>query len=318
MRGIMLLYFTFVISPLCAQTYDLIIRKGKIIDGSGNSWYYGDVGIKDGKILAIGKLQSEQGKREIQANGLIVAPGFIDVHTHIEGESLTNPTANNFIFDGVTSVVTGNCGGSNLDLATYFHKLDSVKTSINVASLIGHNTVRRAIMGDLQRDPTPDEQMKMEALVEKAIKEGAVGFSTGLIYVPGTYSKTPEVVGLAKASAKYNGVYASHIRDEGDHVADAVNEAISIGREAKMPVEISHFKVTYKPNWGRSAETISLVEKARLEGIDVTVDQYPYIASSTTLDTTVPTWVFGGGRDSLKQRINDPKIRLKIKNEMVK
>ncbi len=172
-------------------------------------------------------------------------------------------------------------------------------------------------MGDLQRDPTSDEQMKMEALVEKAMKEGAVGFSTGLIYVPGTYSKTPEVVGLAKASSKYNGVYASHIRDEGDHVTDAVNEAISIGREAKMPVEISHFKVTYKPNWGRSVETIGLVEKARLEGIDVTIDQYPYIASSTTLDTTVPTWVFGGGRDSLKIRINDPKMRLKIKNEMV-
>jgi N-acyl-D-amino-acid deacylase len=203
-------------------------------------------------------------------------------------------------------------------MASYFRKLDSVKTSINVASLIGHNTVRRAVMGDLQRDPTSDEQIKMEALVEKAMKEGAVGFSTGLIYVPGTYSKTGEVVGLAKASSKFNGVYASHIRDEGDHVTDAVNEAISIGREAKMPVEISHFKVTYKPNWGRSTETLGLVEKARQEGIDVTIDQYPYIASSTTLDTTVPTWVFGGGRDSLKLRINDPKMRTKIKDEMVK
>ncbi len=315
---IVLLFISFIASPLYAQTYDLIIRNGRIIDGSGNSWYYGDVGIKEGKIAAIGKLQKEQGKREILANGLIVAPGFIDVHTHVEGESLTNPSASNFIFDGVTSVVTGNCGGSNLDLAHYFRQLDSVRTSINVASLIGHNTVRRAVMGDLQRDPTAEEQMKMEALVEKAMKEGAVGFSTGLIYVPGTYSKTPEVVGLAKASSKYNGVYASHIRDEGDHVTDAVNEAISIGREAKMPVEISHFKVTYKPNWGRSTETISLVEKARQEGIDVTVDQYPYIASSTTLDTTLPTWAFGGGRDSLKLRINDPKMRLKIKNEMVK
>ena len=315
---IILLFAFFIPSQLSAQTYDLIIRNGKIIDGSGNSWYYGDLGIKDGKIASIGKLSSAQGRREIVATGLIVAPGFIDVHTHIEGESITTPTANNFIFDGVTSVVTGNCGGSNLDMATYFRKLDSVKTAINVASLIGHNTVRRAVMGDLQRDPTSDEQKKMESLVEKAMKEGAVGFSTGLIYVPGTYSKTPEVVGLAKAASKYNGVYASHIRDEGDHVTDAVSEAISIGREANMPVEISHFKVTYKPNWGRSAETLGLVEKARQEGIDVTVDQYPYIASSTTLDTTVPTWVFGVGRDSLKQRINDPTLRQKIKNEMVK
>jgi len=317
MKGIILLLACFITVQLHAQTYDLVIRNGKIIDGSGNSWYYGDVGIKDGKIAAIGKLLETQGKRVILANGLIVAPGFIDVHTHIEGESLQTPTAPNFIFDGVTSVVTGNCGGSNLDMATYFRKLDSVKTSINVASLIGHNTVRRAVMGDLQRDPTPDEQIRMEGLVEKAMKEGAVGFSTGLIYVPGTYSKTPEVVGLAKASSKYNGVYASHIRDEGDHVTDAVNEAISIGREARMPVEISHFKVTYKPNWGRSVETLGLVEKARQDGIDVTVDQYPYIASSTTLDTTVPTWVFGGGRDSLKHRINDPIMRQKIKNEMV-
>ncbi len=300
-----------------AQSFDLVILNGKIIDGTGNSWYYGDVGIRNGKIVSIGKLTNAETKRVILANGLIVAPGFVDVHTHIEGGESTSPTADNFIFDGVTSVVTGNCGGSNLDMAAYFRRLDSAKISINVASLIGHNTVRRAVMGDLQRDPTAEEQMKMEGLVEKAMKEGAVGLSTGLIYVPGTYSKTPEVVGLAKSSSKFNGVYASHIRDEGDHVTEAVNEAISIGREAKMPVEISHFKVTYKPNWGKSTETIGLVEKARLEGIDVTVDQYPYVASSTTLDTTVPTWVFGGGRDSMKLRINDPDMREKIKKEMV-
>ncbi len=314
----LIIYFSFFVSTQAiAQSFDLVILNGKIMDGTGNSWYYGDVGIRNGKIVSIGKLSNAQTKNSIHANGLIVAPGFVDVHTHIEGGEFTTPTADNFIYDGVTSVVTGNCGGSNLDMAAYFKRLDSAKISINVASLIGHNTVRRAVMGDLQRDPTSDEQIKMEGLVEKAMKEGAVGMSTGLIYVPGTYSKTPEVVGLAKASSKYNGVYASHIRDEGDHVTDAVNEAISIGREAKMPVEISHFKVTYKPNWGRSTETLGLVEKARLEGIDVTVDQYPYVASSTTLDTTVPTWVFAGGRDSLKLRLADPLLRAKIKKEMV-
>lgn len=317
MKRFILLFSCVISTQAMSQSFDLVILDGKIIDGTGNSWYYGDVGIRNGKIVSIGKLSNAQTKYVIPAAGLIVAPGFVDVHTHIEGGEFTTPTADNFIYDGVTSVVTGNCGGSNLDMAAYFKRLDSAKISINVASLIGHNTVRRAVMGDLQRDPTSEEQIKMQELVEKAMKEGAVGMSTGLIYVPGTYSKTAEVVGLAKASSKYNGVYASHIRDEGDHVTDAVNEAIAIGRDAKMPVEISHFKVTYKPNWGRSTETIGLVEKARLEGIDVTVDQYPYVASSTTLDTTVPTWVFGGGRDSLKARINDPTMRMKIKKEMV-
>lgn len=311
------LAFVFMTSIASAQTYDLLIKNGKIIDGTGNSWFYGDVGVREGKIVTIGKPGDAEARKVIDATGLIVAPGFIDVHAHIEGGEFTTPTANNFIYDGVTSVVTGNCGGSNPDLAAYFRRLDSVKLSINVASLIGHNTVRRAVMGDANRDPSADELLKMQALVAQAMKDGAVGFSTGLIYVPGTYSKTSEVVGLARSASEYGGVYASHIRDEGDHVVDAVNEAISVGREARMPVEISHFKVTYKPNWGRSGETISLVERARLEGLDVTVDQYPYIASSTTLDTTVPTWAFSGGRDSLKTRLNDPSTRLKIKKEMV-
>lgn len=317
MRPLLLLVALLINALAFSQSYDILIRNGKIIDGTGNSWYYGDVGIREGKIIWIGKAEGRMAKRVIDANGLIVAPGFIDVHAHIEGGESTTPTADNFIYDGVTSVVTGNCGGSNANIAQYFSRLDSIKTSINVATLIGHNTVRRTVMGDVQRDPTPEEQERMQQLIEKAMQEGAVGMSTGLIYVPGTYSKTAEVVGLAKVAARHQGVYASHIRDEGDQVTDAINEAINIGREAKIPVEISHFKVTYKPNWGRSVETISLVENARAEGLDVTMDQYPYVASSTTLDTTMPTWVFAGGRDSMKMRINDPATRLKIKKEMV-
>ncbi|HMG90874.1 MAG TPA: amidohydrolase family protein, partial [Chryseolinea sp.] len=227
-----------LISPInsFSQKYDLIVSGGKIVDGSGNSWFYGDVGIKDGKIVAIGKLSANDATRVLEAHGLVIAPGFIDVHTHIETNDLKVPAAGNFIYDGVTSVVTGNCGSSNTDVARYFSRLDSVKTSINIATLIGHNSVRRSVMGDSQRNPTPDEQTRMEDLVRKGMREGAVGFSTGLIYVPGTYSKTGEVIGLAKAASEFNGVYASHIRDEGDHVTEAIEEAINIGRQAKMPV----------------------------------------------------------------------------------
>ena len=300
-----------------AQQYDLVIMNGKIMDGSGNPWYYGDVALKGGTIVKIGNSSGWNAFRVIDAKGLFLAPGFIDVHTHIEGNDLKVPTAGNFIMDGVTSVVTGNCGGSNVDIARYFRQLDSAKTSINVATLIGHNSVRRKVMGEGHRDPSAEEQKQMEEEVAKAMQEGAVGLSTGLIYVPGTYSKTAEVIGLAKSAAKYNGVYASHIRDEGDLVTEAIEEAINIGRQARIPVEISHFKVTYKPNWGRSASTVEQIEKARREGVDVTIDQYPYVASSTTLNTQIPNDALSGGMDSLKLRLKDPKTRQKIKLEIL-
>jgi N-acyl-D-amino-acid deacylase len=300
-----------------AQQYDLLLINGKIVDGTGNPWYYGDVAVKDGKIAAIGKIAATEALKVVDVKGLIVAPGFIDVHTHIEGNDLKIPTAGNFIHDGVTSVVTGNCGSSNTDIARYFYRLDSVKMSVNIATLVGHNSVRRAVMGEGQRDPTAEEQKQMEDLVEEAMMQGAVGLSTGLIYVPGTYSKTLEVIGLAQAASRHQGIYASHIRDEGDHVTEAIEEAINIGRVANIPVEISHFKVTYKPNWGRSVSTLAQVEKARLEGIDVTIDQYPYVASSTSLNTTLPSWVFSGGRDSVLFRLRDKSIRNTIKDEML-
>lgn len=317
LRRYVLFFLLSAAVPCYAQDYDLLLTGGKIIDGTGNSWFYGDVAIKNGIIVAVGNVPADKAVTTIDVKGLIVAPGFIDVHTHIEGNGLVVPTADNFIYDGVTSVVTGNCGSSRTDLSHYFFSLDSVKTSINVASLIGHNSVRRAVMGDSQRDPSPDEQKAMEDLVAQAMKNGAVGFSTGLIYVPGTYSKTAEVIGLAKAAARYHGVYASHIRDEGDEVTAAIEEAVNIGRQANMPVEISHFKVTYKPNWGRSVQTIAQITKARQEGIDVTVDQYPYVASSTSLNTVVPSWVFGGGIDSVRIRLANAEIRKKIKAEML-
>lgn len=299
------------------QDFDLIIRNGRIIDGTGNSWYRSDIGIRNGQIIRIGKLQQAKGSREIDAKGMIVAPGFIDVHAHIESGIFARPTADNYLFDGVTTVVTGNCGGSESDIPLFFHRIDSAGSSINVATLIGHNTVRSAVMGRDNRQPTAEEQSKMELMVEKAMQEGAVGLSTGLIYVPGTYAKTEEVIGLAKAAAKYNGVYASHIRNEESQVTQAIEEAINVGRMANIPVQISHFKVGGKANWGRSTQTIAMIEEARKQGWDVTIDQYPYTASSTNLGVRLPSWAIAGTNDSIRARINNPVMRKQIIEEML-
>ena len=279
----------FLSSTVSAQQQvDILIRNGRIVDGTGNSWIYGDISVKDGKIAAIGKLSHVTAVTTIDAKGLVVAPGFIDVHTHIEGEETSNPTADNFIYDGVTTVITGNCGASRVKVGEYLAMIDSLKTSINVATLIGHNDVRRAVLGNSNRDPNEEEMKKMEGIVDTAMQQGAVGLSTGLIYIPGAYSKTAEIVRLAQVASRYNGVYASHMRNEGDSVLHAINEALHIGRTANLPVEISHFKVSGQQNWGRSKETVALIEKARLDGIDVTIDQYPYTASSTSLSTMLP------------------------------
>ncbi len=291
---------------------DYIIENGKILDGTGNSWYYGDIAVKDGKILAIGKLNQIKAARRIDAGKRIVCPGFIDVHGHIEGSIFERPTADNYIHDGVTTVITGNCGGSAENLKEFFRRSDSTKTSINVASLIGHNTIRKAAMGLDNRFATAAEQQQMETLAEQAMKDGAVGMSTGLIYLPGMYSNTSEVSGIAKAIAKNNGIYASHIRNEENGVRDAINEAIQIGIDADIPVQISHFKVSGRANWGRSKETIAMIDSARLLGYDVTIDQYPYTASSTNLGVRLPDWSLAGGTDSLKSRLDNPELHKQI------
>jgi len=294
----------------------ILIKNGKILDGTGNTWFLSDVLISNGVIRKISKNIEVSADLIIDARGQIVAPGFIDVHGHIEGGIQSKPTAENYIYDGVTTVVTGNCGNSADDLNSFFKRLDSNGVSINVASLVGHNTIRGKVLKMENRAPTNQEQVQMENLVAEGMKAGAVGFSTGLIYVPGTFSKTEELIGLSKQSAKYGGLYVSHIRDEGDSVHVAIDEAIRIGREAQLPVEISHFKITGKHNWGSSVKTLWQVEAARRAGIDVTIDQYPYTAGSTNLHSRIPSWALAGGNDSLHYRLMSPHIKTKIIEEM--
>ncbi len=316
-RTLFLLLFPILVSAQDPATCDILITNGKIIDGTGNSWYYGNIAVKDGKIIRIGRDVNMPAAKTIDAKGLIVAPGFIDVHTHLEDDETKDPEAKNFIYDGVTTCVTGNCGSSNVDIGKYLQWVDSLKLSINVASLIGHNDVRKAVMGRANRDATADEMSRMEQLVDKAMKDGAVGLSTGLIYIPGTYTKTPEIVALAKVAAKYDGVYATHMRDEGDSVTYAINEALTIGREAKIPVEISHFKLSGQHNWGRSRETVPMIEAARKEGIEVTIDQYPYTASSTSISTLLPDDVLADGQDSIIARLQRPEVRKQVTDHIL-
>ncbi len=317
MKYFLLLLLLASLNAYSQDTADVLIKHGKIIDGTGNPWYYGDVAIKDGKVYKTGNLFYLPARRILDAQGLIIAPGFIDVHTHIEDDEVKNPFATNFIADGVTTVITGNCGISRVDLGAYFKMLDSLHTSINVASLIGHNDVRKAVMGRANREPTTKELDEMKNLVAKAMQDGAVGLSTGLIYIPGTYSKTYEVVALAKEAARFNGVYTTHMRNEGDSVTQAIEEALNIGRQANIPVEISHFKVSGQNNWGRSKETLAMIVKARQEGLDVTIDQYPYTASSTSLSTLLPDWVLADGHDSLAARLSNPTVKQSVIDDMV-
>lgn len=318
-----LLLTVFAVSKLrradaLSAEFDVIIAGGHIVDGTGNPWFESDLAIKDGRIAEIGKLDAKRAATVIDARGLIVAPGFIDVHTHIEGGIERLPPAENFLRMGVTSVVTGNCGSSAQSLSEWFGRLERLGISLNVASLIGHNTVRSAGMnGNFDRPPTPEELQMMRDLVSQAMRDGAVGFSTGLEYVPGTYAKTDEIVALAKASAEFGGLYATHMRNEDATVEQAIKESLEVGALANCPVEISHFKISSKSRWGASRITIKMVEDARARGQQVTVDQYLYPASSTGIGILFPSWLFDGGDAKTKERLNDPPTRERVRREMI-
>ena len=315
-QSMILIITLLTITSLSSQEYDLVVLNGRVVDGSGNNWKYNDIGIKGNKIVTIGQLSTDDGIKVVDAAGQIVCPGFIDVHAHVEGSLENRPGANNFVLDGVTTVITGNCGGSRPDLATYFRKIDSIGICINMASLIGHNTVRRTVMGNEDRAPTIEELKNMKSMVKKAMKDGAVGLSTGLIYLPGSFAQTDEIIELAKVANEHGGVYVSHIRQEDERIYDAIKEAADVGIGANIPVEISHFKIAGKNNWGQSIRTINMIKEYRKSGLDITVDQYPYTASSTRLGVVLPDWAREGTTEDLQKRLDDPDTRKGIKQEM--
>ncbi len=296
--------------------FDLIIRNGTVVDGTGKSGFQADVGIRDGVIVAVGKLGNAQAKETIDASGLIVAPGFIDVHTHADDLD-RKPLAENYVRMGVTSVVAGNCGGSTSNVAETFRKIRAAGASVNFATLVGHNTVRRAVMGSANRAPTADELAKMKELVERAMSEGAVGFSTGLQYVPGVYADTQEIVELAKVAAASGGLYASHMRNEGTEIEKSIRETIAVGEQAHCRVEISHIKIDSPKNWNESTKVLQLIDAARRRGVLVEADQYAYEAASSGLSIRFPSWALEGGRDQIRKRLEDPATWAKIKKDMI-
>jgi len=321
---------------------DLTIEGGTVLDGTGTSGGRMDVGIRDEKIAALGDLGREPAANRLRATGRVVAPGFIDVHSHSDWRLWGNRRAESKIRQGVTTEVVGNCGFSPAPVSSdhvddlrgfalylppgmdfhwrsvrdYLKAYDSEGTALNVVQLVGHGTLRVAAMGFARRPPTTAELTSMERLMTAAMEEGAWGLSTGLIYAPGSYAATDEIVAVARMAARYRGFYASHIRGEGATLLPAVREAISVGREAELPVQISHIKAAGRPNWGRVGEALGLVDEARAAGLDVMADVYPYTASSTPVRTLLPDWALEDGIDAMLARLADPDARARIRRDL--
>jgi len=326
--------------------FDVLINGGRIVDGTGNPWFRADLAIKDERIARVGRLERAQAEEVIDVEGFVVCPGFIDIHSHSDFTVPFNSRAESSIRQGVTTLVVGNCGISLAPVnpsrrglllkylspflppegmpevkwssfGEYLKWEEKLKTAPNLAHLVGHGTVRIAVMGLEERAPTEGELEGMKVLVAEAMDSGAFGLSSGLIYPPGTYSKTDELVELAKVVARYGGIYSSHIRGEGRMLLEAVKEAIEIGEAGNVPVEIAHHKASGRHQWGKTRETLRMMEEARARGLDVTCDQYPYEAGMTSLVTLLPPWVHEGGMDRLLARLRSPQERERIRKDMV-
>ncbi len=300
---------------------DILLKGGTVFDGSGSKGKVGDVAIKGDKIVGVGTFRVKSVKQEIDCKGLLVAPGFIDLHNHSDTQIVTPKLrANvNYLTQGCTTIVTGNCGSGPIDVAEYLAKINADGAGTNVAHLLAQGSLRAHVVGSVQRTAKPAEIAKMRELADKAMRDGAWGMTTGLIYVPSSYADTDELTEIAKVIGKHGGIYASHIRGEGKDLLESIREAIKIGREAKCPIHISHFKASGEDAWGLVRPASEMIEAARKDGLTVTADQYPYIASSTSLDATLlPTWSLAGGREKLLERLKDKKQSARIRTFVAK
>jgi N-acyl-D-amino-acid deacylase len=294
--------------------YDLVLRNARIVDGTGTPWYRGDLAIRGDSIASIAPAISGPAARTVDVKGAVVAPGFVDLHTHAARGIFQVPTADNYVRQGVTTILEGPDGSSPVPLKPFLDKLEAMPKSINIGSFLGQGSVRQAVVGLANRAATPDEVGRMRAIVEQGMRDGAFGLSTGLFYVPGTFTPLAEVVELQKVVSPYRGVHTSHMRDEASRIIDSVKETIAIGEQGGVPTQISHHKVIGKGNWGKTVETLRLVDDARSRGIDATIDLYPYTASSTSIHAALmPAWALEGGRRETLKRLKDPATRAKIK-----
>ncbi|MDQ3135983.1 MAG: D-aminoacylase [Gemmatimonadota bacterium] len=326
--------------PAQADVYDLLIRNGRIIDGTGSPWYAGDVGIRKGRIAAIGTLDSAAARRTVDAAGMVVAPGFIDMLGQSELSILVNPSLPSKIFQGITTEITGEGGSAGplndsivatdragyrhyavtpdwRTLGGYFARLERQGIGINFASYVGATQVRRMVLGDGDRTPTPDQLERMKSLVREAMREGAVGLSTSLQYPPAPYADTDELVALAAEAGRLGGTYATHLRSEGAEIDAALDEAIRIGRDAAIPVEIWHLKVAGKRSWGRMPRVVAKIDSARKAGVDIAADTYAYPAWFNSMSAFIPPWAHDGGTAKLLERLRDPAARQRIRREML-
>jgi len=322
--------------------YDLVLLNGLVFDGSGSPPFKADIAISRDRIAKIGSIDKAEAEESFDLTGYAVAPGFIDIHNHSDLSIFSVPTADNYIRQGVTTIVVGNCGSSPAPVtdknrgyiedaarrvlgrsilrwssfSEYLDSLSRLRKSINIATLVGHGAIRAAVMGFEDRSPSEEELDEMKRLVDEALASGAFGMSTGLMYVPGAYSSTEEIIELAKIVGKYHGLYTSHIRNEGTGLIDSVLEAIRIGLESGVSVEISHLKAAGKPNWGRVKTALALIREYAEKGYDISADAYPYTASSTSLLSIFPAWIREGDKNSIINRLEDPKILKEIRKEL--
>ena len=323
-----------------ALTFDLVIAHGRIVDGTGSPWYSGDVGIRDGRIAAIGNLDNSPRKRTIDAQGKVVAPGFIDMLGQSELTILVDPRLPSKIYQGITTEITGEgnsaaplndtmlaadrAGYEHYHLAPnwknfrqYFARVEKQGMGINLASYVGATSVRRMVLGDADVQPTAAQLEQMKVLVRDAMRDGAVGLSTALQYAPAPYAKTPELIALASVAAQFGGIYATHMRSEGDQVLESIDEAARIGREAHIPVEIWHLKAAGKTNWGKMPQLVARIDQARASGVDISANTYAYTAWFNTFSAFVPPWAHDGGDANLVERLKDPAVRARIRKDML-